>query len=42
MSMGYTVPKEWDTLGEEERGVGSLVAFERGSRGSVPWELWGV
>ena len=31
-SVGYRVPKEWDTVGEGQRGVGSLVAFKRGSR----------
>ena len=31
-SVGYRVPKEWGTLGEEQRGVGSLVGFKRGSR----------
>ena len=32
-SVGYRVPKEWATLTEEQRGVGSLAAFKRGSRG---------
>ena len=31
-SVGYTVPKEWASLTEEQRGVGSLAAFKRGSR----------
>ena len=32
-SVGYRVPKEWATLSEGQRGVGSLAAFKRGSRG---------
>ena len=32
-SVGYRVPKEWATLTEVERGVGSLAAFKRGSKG---------
>ena len=31
--VGYRVPKEWATLSEDRRGVGSLAAFKRGSRG---------
>ena len=31
-SVGYRVPKEWATLGEEHRGVASLGAFKRRSR----------
>ena len=31
-SVGYRIPKEWATLTEEQRGVGSLAAFKRGSR----------
>ena len=31
-SVGYRVPKEWGSLTEEQRGVGSLAAFKRGSR----------
>ena len=31
-SVGYRVPKEWATLGEGFRGVGSLAAFKRQSR----------
>ena len=31
-SVGYRVPREWGTLSEEQRGVGSLVGFKRGSR----------
>ena len=31
-SVGYRVPEEWATLDEDGRGVGSLVAFKRGSR----------
>ena len=30
--VGYRVPKEWATLTEEQRGVGSFAAFKRGSR----------
>ena len=30
--VGYRVPSEWATLTEEQRGVGSLAAFKRGSR----------
>ena len=32
-SVGYRIPKEWATLTEAQRGVGSLAAFKRGSRG---------
>ena len=32
-SVGYRVPKEWATLTEAQRSVGSLVAFKNGSRG---------
>ena len=32
-SVGYRVPKEWATLTEGQRGVGSLGGFKRGSRG---------
>ena len=32
-SVGYRVPKEWASLTEVQRGVGSLAAFKRGSRG---------
>ena len=32
-SVGYRVPKEWAALPEAHRGVGSLAAFKRGSRG---------
>ena len=31
-SVGYRVPKEWATLMEAQRAVGSLAAFKRGSR----------
>ena len=31
-SVGYRVPKEWGTLSREQRGVGSLAAFKRGSK----------
>ena len=31
-SVGYRVPKEWGTLTEGQRGVGSLAAFKRESR----------
>ena len=30
--VGYRIPKEWATLTEGQRGVGSLAAFKRGSR----------
>ena len=30
--VGYRVPKEWATLTEPQRGVGSLAAFKRRSR----------
>ena len=30
---GYRVPKEWATLTEAQKGMGSLAAFKRGSRG---------
>ena len=30
--VGYRVPKEWATLTEGQRGMGSLAAFKRGSR----------
>ena len=30
--VGYRVPKEWGTLTEGQRGLGSLAAFKRGSR----------
>ena len=32
-SVGYRVPKEWATLTEGQRGVGSLGTFKRVSRG---------
>ena len=32
-SVGYRVPKEWASLTEAQRGVASLAAFKRGSRG---------
>ena len=32
-SISYRVPKEWAGLTEEQRGVASLAAFKRGSRG---------
>ena len=31
--VGYRVPTEWAALSEALRGVGSLAAFKRGSRG---------
>ena len=31
-SVGYRIPTEWATMGEEQRGVGSLAGFKRGSR----------
>ena len=30
--VGYRVPREWATLSEAQRGVGSLLALKRGSR----------
>ena len=30
--VGYKVPKEWATLTEAQRGMGSVAAFKRGSR----------
>ena len=32
-AVGYRVPKEWATLTEAQRTVGSLASFKRGSRG---------
>ena len=32
-SVAYRVPKEWASMGEEQRGVRSLGAFKRRSRG---------
>ena len=31
-SVGYRVPREWASVSEAQRGVGSLGAFKRGSR----------
>ena len=31
-SVGYRIPEEWGTLGEDQRGAGSLAGFKRGSR----------
>ena len=31
--MGYRVPREWDSLTDAQRGMGSLAGFKRGSRG---------
>ena len=31
-SVGYRVPKEWDSLTSEQREMGSLAGFKRGSR----------
>ena len=31
-AVGYRVPKEWATLSEDQRGLGSLGAFKRGSK----------
>ena len=31
-SVGYRVPVEWGLLSDDQRGMGSLVAFKRGSR----------
>ena len=30
--VGYRVPKEWDSLTDDQRGMGSLAGFKRGSR----------
>ena len=38
-SIGYRVPKEWDSLTEGQRGSGSLGSLKRGSRGS--WRAMG-
>ena len=32
-SVGYRVPVEWGTMTEAQRGVASLAAFKRGSKG---------
>ena len=32
-SVGYRVPREWAGMSEAQRGVGSLAAFKRASRG---------
>ena len=32
-SVGYRIPGEWGSLTEEQRGVGSLAGFKRGSKG---------
>ena len=39
-SVGYRVPKEWATLTEAQRGVGSLAAFKRGSREGFLGGYW--
>ena len=31
-SVGHRVPVEWGLLSDDQRGMGSLVAFKRGSR----------
>ena len=31
-AVGYRIPREWATLTDAQRGVGSLAAFKRGSR----------
>ena len=31
-SVGYRVPKEWASLTDEQRGMGSLAGFKRASR----------
>ena len=41
-SVGYRVPKEWATLGEGHRGVGSLAAFKRQSRAGFLAEYGGI
>ena len=30
--MGYRVPKEWGSLTDAQRGMGSLAGFKKGSR----------
>ena len=30
--MGFRVPKEWGSLSSEQRGMGSLAGFKKGSR----------
>ena len=30
--MGYRVPREWGSLTDAQRGMGSLAGFKRGSR----------
>ena len=37
-SVGYRVPKEWAGLSAELRGVGTLAAFKRRSRGGFLWD----
>ena len=32
-SVGYRVPREWGSLTDAQRGMGSLAGFKRGSRG---------
>ena len=32
-SVGYRVPREWGSLTDEQRGMGSLAGFKKGSRG---------
>ena len=41
-SVGYRIPREWAGLSEGQRGVGSLAAFKRSSRGGVPGWVWGL
>ena len=31
-SVGYRIPEEWRSLGETQRGMGSLAGFKRASR----------
>ena len=31
--MGYRIPREWGSLTDEQRGMGSLAWLKRGSRG---------
>ena len=33
--VGYRVPTEWATLTNEQRGMGSLAGFKRGSRAGL-------
>ena len=39
--VGYRVPKEWGSLTDEQRGVGSLATFRKGLRAGF-LEVYGV